>query len=44
MVVKFYNKLKERVAKKEAVQEAAAPTPSKEEILLTEIRDLLKKR
>jgi large conductance mechanosensitive channel len=29
--------------KKEAVTPAAPPTPSKEEILLTEIRDLLKK-
>ncbi|HDS08293.1 MAG TPA: large-conductance mechanosensitive channel protein MscL [Bacteroides sp.] len=41
-VVKGYNKMKEKLEKKE---EAAAPppAPSKEENLLTEIRDLLKK-
>jgi len=41
-VVKGYNKMKEKFEKKE---EAAAPppAPSKEETLLTEIRDLLKK-
>lgn len=43
MVVKGYNRLKEQVAKKEAEAPAAPPAPSKEEILLTEIRDLLKK-
>ncbi len=43
MVVKSYNKMKERMEKKEAEKPAAAPTPSKEEVLLTEIRDLLKK-
>lgn len=42
IVVKNYNKTKERLAKEEKA--AAAPTPpSKEEVLLTEIRDLLKK-
>jgi large conductance mechanosensitive channel len=41
MVIRTMNKLK----KKEVVEEAAAveATPSKEEVLLTEIRDLLKK-
>ncbi|MGD2005166.1 MAG: large-conductance mechanosensitive channel protein MscL [Flavobacteriaceae bacterium] len=41
MVVKAYNKAQERFKKEEAV--AAPPAPSKEESLLTEIRDLLKK-
>ncbi len=39
MVVKGINKMK----KKEEAKVAAAPEPTKEEILLTEIRDLLKK-
>ena len=39
MVVKAMNSLK----KKEEAAPAAPPAPSKEEILLTEIRDLLKK-
>ena len=39
MVVKAYN----RVKKKEEEAPAAPPAPSKEEVLLTEIRDLLKK-
>ncbi|KOF01699.1 large-conductance mechanosensitive channel protein MscL [Roseivirga seohaensis] len=43
MVVKSYNHLKERMEKKEAEAPAAPPAPSKEEVLLTEIRDLLKK-
>ncbi len=43
MVVKAYNKMKENMAKKEAEAPAAPPAPSKEEVLLTEIRDLLKK-
>uniref|UniRef100_UPI0040489227 MscL family protein n=1 Tax=Roseivirga sp. TaxID=1964215 RepID=UPI0040489227 len=43
MVVKTYNKIKERVEKKEAEAPAAPAAPSKEEVLLTEIRDLLKK-
>ena len=43
MVVKAYNKMKEKVEKKEAEAPAAPPAPSKEELLLTEIRDLLKK-
>lgn len=43
MVVKGYNKMKEKMEKKEAEAPAAPPAPSKEEVLLTEIRDLLKK-
>lgn len=43
MVVKGYNKMKERMEKKEEAAPAAPPAPSKEEVLLTEIRDLLKK-
>lgn len=45
LLIKSYNKLKERLEKKEEVVEEApaAPEPTKEEILLTEIRDLLKK-
>lgn len=39
MVVKVMNKMK----KKEEAAPVAAPVPSKEEILLSEIRDLLKK-
>jgi large conductance mechanosensitive channel len=40
MVIKGYNKLK----KKEEEAPAAPPAPSKEETLLTEIRDLLKEK
>lgn len=40
MMVKAYNKTK----KKEEEAPAAPPAPSKEEVLLTEIRDLLKKQ
>lgn len=43
MVVRSYNKMKERFEKKEAEAPAAPPAPTKEEVLLTEIRDLLKK-
>lgn len=43
MVVKAYNNMKEKMAKKEAEAPAAPPAPSKEEVLLGEIRDLLKK-
>lgn len=44
MVVKAYNKMKENMEKKEEVVEAPAapPAPTKEEVLLGEIRDLLK--
>lgn len=43
MVVKYYNKMKERMEKKEEEEPSVPTTPSKEEVLLTEIRDLLKK-
>lgn len=43
MVVKGYNKMKEKMEKKEAETPAAPAPPTKEEILLTEIRNLLKK-
>jgi large conductance mechanosensitive channel len=39
MIVKAYNKTK----KKEEAKPAAPPKPSNEEVLLSEIRDLLKK-
>jgi large conductance mechanosensitive channel len=44
MVVKTYNKMKEKIEKKEAEAPAAPPEPTKEEVLLTEIRDLLKNK
>ena len=40
MVVKAYNKMK----KKEEAAPATPPAPSKEEVLLSEIRDLLKSK
>ena len=43
LVVKAYNRMKERMAKKEEEAPATPPAPSNEEVLLTEIRDLLKK-
>lgn len=43
MLVKGYNKMKDKMAKKEEEKPAAPAAPSKEEVLLTEIRDLLKK-
>ena len=43
MVVKAYNKMKDAMEKKEEEAPAAPPEPSKEEVLLTEIRDLLRK-
>lgn len=43
MVVKGYNKMKANMEKKEEEAPAAPPEPTKEEVLLTEIRDLLKK-
>ena len=41
LIVKAINKVREKFEKKEA-EEAAPPEPSKEEVLLTEIRDILK--
>ena len=43
LVVKAYNKMKDRMAKKEEEAPAAPPAPTKDQELLTEIRDLLKK-
>jgi large conductance mechanosensitive channel len=43
LVLKAYNRMKETLEKKEEEAPAAAPAPSREEVLLTEIRDLLKK-
>ena len=43
-MVKFVNKTKERFEKKAEEAPAEPPKPSNEEILLTEIRDLLKKQ
>jgi large conductance mechanosensitive channel len=43
MVVKYYNKMKEKMEKEEVEEPSAPPAPSNEEVLLTEIRDLLKK-
>mgnify|MGYP000321056258 CR=1 FL=1 len=44
IVVKMYNNMKEKMEKKEEEAPAAPPAPSKEEVLLTEIRDLLSKK
>ena len=44
IVVKGYNRMKENMKKKEVEAPAAPPAPSKEEVLLTEIRDLLSKK
>ena len=43
MIVKGYNKMKEKMEKKEEEAPKAPPPPTKEEELLAEIRDLLKK-
>ena len=44
MVVKMYNKMQDRLVANEKEAPATPPAPSKEEVLLTEIRDLLKKK
>ena len=44
MAIRFMTKLKNATKKAEAEAEAAPPAPSKEELLLTEIRDLLKEQ
>ena len=44
MVVKMYNKMQDRLAANEKEAPAPPPAPSKEEVLLTEIHDLLKKK
>lgn len=43
IAVKMYNKTKDRITKQEETVAAAQAPPSKEEMLLAEIRDLLKK-
>ena len=43
MVVKMYNKMQDRLKNEEEEVPAPPAKPSKEEKLLTEIRDLLKK-
>ncbi|MBU1013995.1 MAG: large-conductance mechanosensitive channel protein MscL [Bacteroidetes bacterium] len=43
LLVKVYNKMKEKMEKKAAEAPTIPPAPTKEEVLLTEIRDLLKK-
>ena len=43
LALKGYNKMKENLEKKEEEAPAAPPAPTKEEVLSTEIRDLLKK-
>lgn len=44
LVVRFYNRIKERFEQKEIEAPPTPPKLSKEEELLTEIRDLLKKK
>lgn len=44
IAVKTYNRINDRFKKKEAQQPEAPPTPPQEEVLLTEIRDLLKEQ
>ncbi|MBN2698738.1 MAG: large-conductance mechanosensitive channel protein MscL [Bacteroidales bacterium] len=44
LVVKGYNKMKDNMEKKKEEAPAEPPAPSKEEVLLTEIRDLLKQK
>ena len=43
-MVRFYNKIKDKFEAEEQEATTAAPAPPKEEVLLTEIRDLLKKK
>lgn len=43
MVVKAYNKMKEKMEKKKEDVPVAPPVPTAQELLLSEIRDLLKK-
>lgn len=43
LVVKAYNNMKKRMEKKKEEEDAAPPAPTKDQELLMEIRDLLKK-
>jgi large conductance mechanosensitive channel len=43
MIIRSYNNMLERMKKKQEVVPDAPPAPSREELLLSEIRDLLKK-
>jgi len=43
LVVRYYNKMKRKMEKEKEEAPAAPPAPSNEEVLLSEIRDLLKK-
>lgn len=44
ILVKGYNNMKSKMEKEEEAAPAAPPAPTKEEVLLTEIRDLLSKK
>lgn len=44
LVVKFYNNIKDKLTAEEEATPPEPPAPTKEEALLTEIRDLLKKK
>ena len=44
LMVKAINGLRDRLQKQEEEAPAAPPAPSKEEVLLTEIRDLMKEQ
>jgi large conductance mechanosensitive channel len=44
LVVKFYNNIKDKLTAEEDAPPPEPPAPTKEETLLTEIRDLLKKK
>jgi len=44
LLVKGYNNMKKKMEKEKVEAPAAPPAPSKEEVLLGEIRDLLKKK
>lgn len=44
LVIKFYNNIKEKYTAEEEKAPTTPPEPSNEEVLLTEIRDLLKKK
>ncbi len=43
LVIRSYNKMRERMSKQEKDSPLPPPAPTREEVLLTEIRELLKK-